>query len=58
MRQAQIDPHYIKAHCASVFCEDCWRSALAKAQRSHYVQGKSSLDNPPLMAAGTEAVSL
>jgi hypothetical protein len=34
------------------------RPALAKAQRSHYVQAKSSLDDPPLMAVGTEAISL
>jgi hypothetical protein len=34
------------------------RPALAKALRSHYVQAKSSLDNPPPMAAGTEAISL
>ena len=34
------------------------RPALAKAQRSHYVQAKSSLDDPPPPAVGTEAISL
>jgi hypothetical protein len=34
------------------------RRALAKAQRSHYVQAKSSFDDPPLKAVGTEANSL
>jgi hypothetical protein len=34
------------------------RTALAKVQRSHYVQAKSSLDDPPLKAVGTEAISL
>jgi hypothetical protein len=58
MRQAQIDPHYFKAHFRSVFSEDCLRPALAKAPRSHYVRPKSSLDNPPLQAVGMEAISL
>ena len=58
MRQAQIHPHYFKAHCGSVFCEDYARPALAKALRSHYVQAKSSLDDPPPKAVGTEAISL
>jgi hypothetical protein len=58
MRQAQIDPHCFKAHCGSVFSEDCWRPALAKALRSHYVRPKSSLDNPSPPALGTEAISL
>jgi hypothetical protein len=58
MRQAQIDLHCSRAHCGGVFSEDCQHPALAKAQRSHYVQAKSPLDNPPLMAAGTEVISL
>jgi hypothetical protein len=58
MRQAQIDSRCFKAHCGGVFCEDCARAALAKALRSHYVRLKSSLDSPPLMAVGTEVISL
>ena len=34
------------------------RPALAKALCSHYVQAKSSLDNPSPTAAGTKVMSL
>jgi hypothetical protein len=58
MRQAQIDRDCSEMHFGRVFCEDCARPALAKALCSHYVQAKSSRDDPPLKAVGTEAISL
>ena len=47
-------PEFLSRNIAGITA----RPALAKAQCSHYVQAKSSLDDPPPKAVGTEGISL